>query len=141
LIIRLSGKEVRPDFWVTNPLRSLVVEVKSDIRTIVSKTFATPYSLRFPRITKIWCVAGIVAVDVLGNGGLTFQAGCIHRQCQHALCMLLACSHTHGIARMYKLSANLDTATAAATGSWVCIAVGIAAPPTLSMCDYVPANN
>jgi DNA ligase-4 len=51
---RLSGKEPSPDFWVTNPQRSLVVEVTSDIRTIVSKTFATPYSLRFPRITKIW---------------------------------------------------------------------------------------
>jgi DNA ligase-4 len=51
---RLSGKEERPDFWVSNPQRSLVVEVKSDIRTIVSKVFATPYSLRFPRITKIW---------------------------------------------------------------------------------------
>ncbi|KAF6263533.1 hypothetical protein COO60DRAFT_414207 [Scenedesmus sp. NREL 46B-D3] len=50
---KLSGKEVRPDFWVTNPQRSLVVEVRSDIRTIVSKVFATPYSLRFPRITKI----------------------------------------------------------------------------------------
>jgi DNA ligase-4 len=54
VLCRLSGKEVRPDFWVTNPQRSLVVEVKSDIRTIVSKVFATPYSLRFPRITKIW---------------------------------------------------------------------------------------
>lgn len=54
MIFRLSGKEDKPDFWVSNPERSVVLEVKSDIRTIVSKTFATDYSLRFPRVTKVW---------------------------------------------------------------------------------------
>eukprot|EP00879_Flechtneria_rotunda_P020198 GHRR01021239.1.p1 GENE.GHRR01021239.1~~GHRR01021239.1.p1 ORF type:complete len:808 (+),score=213.95 GHRR01021239.1:1223-3646(+) len=49
---RISGKE-KPDFWVADPLRSVVVEVKSDIRTIASKVYAANYSLRFPRITKI----------------------------------------------------------------------------------------
>lgn len=47
-----SGKE-RPDFWVCQPDKSVVVEITSDIRTIKSEVFATPYSLRFPRIHRV----------------------------------------------------------------------------------------
>lgn len=36
--------------WVGDPRRSLCFQVKADLRTIRSITFATGYSLRFPRI-------------------------------------------------------------------------------------------
>lgn len=40
-----EGAEV----WVRDPLASLVVEVHADVRTITTDSFATRYSLRFPR--------------------------------------------------------------------------------------------
>lgn len=49
---RVTGRE-KPDFWVTDPTRSIVVEVTSDIRTIASNIYATDHSLRFPRIKRV----------------------------------------------------------------------------------------
>lgn len=43
----------RPDVWIWPPQRSVVVRVKGDIRCIRSMTYATGYSLRFPRVTGI----------------------------------------------------------------------------------------
>lgn len=50
--VRVTGRE-KPDFWVTDPMRSIVVEVTSDIRTIASSVYAADHSLRFPRIKRI----------------------------------------------------------------------------------------
>ena len=36
-----------------SPLKSVVLQIKADIRTIVSRAFATKYSLRFPRIDRV----------------------------------------------------------------------------------------
>ena len=43
----------RPDVWIWPPQRSVVVRVKGDIRIIRTTTFASGYSLRFPRVTGI----------------------------------------------------------------------------------------
>ena len=43
----------KPDVWIWPPERSIVVRVKGDIRMIPTTTFATGYSLRFPRITGL----------------------------------------------------------------------------------------
>ncbi|GLI63887.1 hypothetical protein VaNZ11_007004 [Volvox africanus] len=51
---RLTGQaRERPDVWVRDPLRSVVLTVKADVRTIVSDTFASRYSLRFPRVVAV----------------------------------------------------------------------------------------
>ena len=52
--IRVTGRE-KPDFWVTEPMHSIVVEVTSDIRTITSNVYAADHSLRFPRIKRVRC--------------------------------------------------------------------------------------
>ncbi|KAF8065480.1 LIG4 [Scenedesmus sp. PABB004] len=49
---RLCGRE-KPHFWVSEPLHSVVVEVRADARTIVSRQYAADICLRFPRISKI----------------------------------------------------------------------------------------
>jgi len=56
---RVTGRE-KPDFWVSDPTRSIVVEVTSDIRTIASNVYAADHSLRFPRIKRVRyvCVGG-----------------------------------------------------------------------------------
>ncbi|MCO5600365.1 hypothetical protein L7F22_054476 [Adiantum nelumboides] len=51
-IVTNIGKE-RPDFWVEQPEKSVIVQITSDIRSIRSEYFATPYSLRFPRIHRV----------------------------------------------------------------------------------------
>lgn len=43
----------RPDVWVESPERSVIVSITSEIRTISSEVFASPYSLRFPRIDRV----------------------------------------------------------------------------------------
>ncbi|KAK9855168.1 hypothetical protein WJX84_006864 [Apatococcus fuscideae] len=43
----------RPDVWISDPLQSIVVEVKADVRMIKSEQFATDWSLRFPRIQRL----------------------------------------------------------------------------------------
>ncbi|GAQ80116.1 ATP-dependent DNA ligase [Klebsormidium nitens] len=43
----------RPDVWVDQPEKSVIMQIKSDIRTIQTEVFATPFSLRFPRCQKI----------------------------------------------------------------------------------------
>jgi hypothetical protein len=49
---RTTGQE-KPDFWVSDPSRSIVVEVASDIRTIATRVYAADHSLRFPRIKRV----------------------------------------------------------------------------------------
>ena len=49
----------KPDVWIWPPQRSVVVRIKGDIRLIRTRTFASGYSLRFPRVTglrydKLW---------------------------------------------------------------------------------------
>ncbi|MCO5581115.1 hypothetical protein L7F22_034991 [Adiantum nelumboides] len=51
-IVTNSSKE-RPDFWVEQPEKSVILEITSDIRTIKSEVFAAPYSLRFPRTNRV----------------------------------------------------------------------------------------
>ncbi|MCO5598394.1 hypothetical protein L7F22_052489 [Adiantum nelumboides] len=51
-IVTNIGKE-RPDFWVEQPEKSVILQITSDIRSIRSEYFATPYSLRFPRIHRV----------------------------------------------------------------------------------------
>ena len=43
----------RPDVWIDHPENSVVFTVKGDIRLVRTKTFRTPYSLRFPRVTAV----------------------------------------------------------------------------------------
>ncbi|CAH2069661.1 unnamed protein product, partial [Thlaspi arvense] len=43
----------RPDVWIENPEKSVILSITSDIRTIRSEVFVAPYSLRFPRIDKV----------------------------------------------------------------------------------------
>ncbi|CAN6452740.1 unnamed protein product [Victoria cruziana] len=43
----------RPDVWIDNPAKSVILSITSDIRTIKSEVFASPYSLRFPRIQRV----------------------------------------------------------------------------------------
>ena len=43
----------RPDVWIWPPQRSVVVRVKGDVRCIRTTTFASGFSLRFPRVTGI----------------------------------------------------------------------------------------
>lgn len=49
---KVTGRE-KPDFWVTDPHQSIVLALKSDIRTIATKVYAADHSLRFPRIERI----------------------------------------------------------------------------------------
>lgn len=51
-VVTNNSKE-RPDFWVEQPEKSVILEITSDIRTIKSEVFATPYSLRFPRTHRV----------------------------------------------------------------------------------------
>ncbi|XP_047307566.1 DNA ligase 4 [Impatiens glandulifera] len=48
-----NNSKERPDVWVENPEKSIILSITSDIRTIRSEVFAAPYSLRFPRIDKV----------------------------------------------------------------------------------------
>ncbi|PRW39278.1 dynamin-related GTPase isoform A [Chlorella sorokiniana] len=49
---RLIGRE-KPEVWISDPTRSIVLQVRADLRTIRSSQFASGYSLRFPRIERI----------------------------------------------------------------------------------------
>lgn len=55
---RVTGRE-KPDVWVIDPLKSGVLEIQADLRTIISRTYKTQHSLRFPRIVgHRWAMAG-----------------------------------------------------------------------------------
>ncbi|CAI5482386.1 unnamed protein product [Closterium sp. Yama58-4] len=43
----------RPDVWVSDPTRSVVLQIRGDIRVIQTEVFQAPRSLRFPRVTRI----------------------------------------------------------------------------------------
>ncbi|GLJ26170.1 hypothetical protein SUGI_0501990 [Cryptomeria japonica] len=43
----------RPDVWIERPEKSVILEITSDVRMIKSEVFASPYSLRFPRIRRV----------------------------------------------------------------------------------------
>lgn len=47
-----NAKE-RPDVWIDRPEKSIILEITSDVRMIKSEVFASPFSLRFPRIRKV----------------------------------------------------------------------------------------
>eukprot|EP00854_Cymbomonas_tetramitiformis_P010924 gene10924-12923_t len=52
--LRTTGHTMEtPHEWIDDPSKSLVVQVKGDIRAIQSNVFKSSYSLRFPRITEI----------------------------------------------------------------------------------------
>ncbi|KAF3794559.1 DNA ligase 4 [Nymphaea thermarum] len=51
--ITTNNAKERPDVWIDNPERSIILSITSDIRTIKSEVFASPYSLRFPRIQRV----------------------------------------------------------------------------------------
>jgi DNA ligase-4 len=51
---RITGhNRETPDRWVVDPTKSVVLEVKGDIRSVPTKTFACGESLRFPVVTRI----------------------------------------------------------------------------------------
>ncbi|CAI5961143.1 unnamed protein product [Closterium sp. NIES-64] len=43
----------RPDVWVSDPTRSVVLQIRGDIRVIQTEVFQAPRSLRFPRVTRV----------------------------------------------------------------------------------------
>jgi DNA ligase-4 len=45
--------EETPHVWIRDPRKSIVLTLKADVRLVPSNSFATPYSLRFPRVTSI----------------------------------------------------------------------------------------
>ena len=47
-----TGRE-KVDHWVRDPLKSIVVTVKADVRTIATTVYACQCSLRFPRVVSI----------------------------------------------------------------------------------------
>ncbi|KAL3684731.1 hypothetical protein R1sor_002753 [Riccia sorocarpa] len=51
-IVTNNSKE-RPDVWVEQPDKSVILEIMSDIRTIKTEVFAAPFGLRFPRIHRV----------------------------------------------------------------------------------------
>jgi len=42
-----------PDAWIDHPKNSVVLTVKADLRLVKTATFASDYSLRFPRVTGV----------------------------------------------------------------------------------------
>ena len=51
---RITGHDREtPDRWVVDPQKSVVLEVKGDIRAVPTNTFACGESLRFPVVTRI----------------------------------------------------------------------------------------
>lgn len=48
-----NNSKERPDVWIENPDKSIILSITSDIRTISSEVFSAPYSLRFPRIDRV----------------------------------------------------------------------------------------
>ena len=66
--VEATGRE-RPDAWVADPARSLVLEIHADLRALLSNNYATRYSLRFPAVHAIrreglrrrWLVGGVAA--------------------------------------------------------------------------------
>lgn len=88
-----------PDFWISDPRRSVVLTVKGDLRLIETNSFKTPVSVRFPRVVppirwdKPWADvfsdvelaelihenAGKLSVDVDGIGGGAAHGGARHR--------------------------------------------------------------
>lgn len=43
----------KPDVWITDPNRSMVLQVQADLRAIRTTVFATGLSVRFPRIQRV----------------------------------------------------------------------------------------
>ncbi|DBA75732.1 TPA: hypothetical protein ACH3X1_010149 [Trebouxia sp. C0004] len=48
-----NSRKTQPDMWVKDVAKSIVLQVQADVRTIISKDFATHHSLRFPRVERI----------------------------------------------------------------------------------------
>ncbi|WOK95000.1 DNA ligase 4 isoform X2 [Canna indica] len=48
-----NNSKERPDVWIESPDKSVILSITSDIRTVKSEVFAAPYSLRFPRISRV----------------------------------------------------------------------------------------
>ena len=42
-----------PDVWIDSPANSVVLTVKADVRLVKTATFASDFSLRFPRVTGV----------------------------------------------------------------------------------------
>ncbi|KAK9834174.1 hypothetical protein WJX81_005346 [Elliptochloris bilobata] len=49
----VDAPKVRPDVWIKDPLKSIVVKVHADVRFIQSVLYASRLSLRFPRVDSI----------------------------------------------------------------------------------------
>lgn len=72
-----------PDVWIDHPQNSVVLTVKADLRLVKTATFATSYSLRFPRVTgvrwdKPWheCLSDTeLEHKVREDGGMAVAAG------------------------------------------------------------------
>ncbi|CAI5516534.1 unnamed protein product [Closterium sp. Naga37s-1] len=66
----------RPDVWVSDPTRSVVLQIRGDIRVIQTEVFQAPRSLRFPRVTRVrhdkpWWDS----LDLPGQRGLGEEGG------------------------------------------------------------------
>ncbi|KAJ7979399.1 DNA ligase [Quillaja saponaria] len=77
-----NNSKERPDVWVDNPQKSIILSITCDIRTINSEVFAAPYSLRFPRIDrvrydKLWheCLDVQSFVELVQSSNGTTQRG------------------------------------------------------------------
>ncbi|TXG61119.1 hypothetical protein EZV62_012482 [Acer yangbiense] len=85
-----NNSKERPDVWIENPEKSLILSITSDIRTIRSEVFAAPYSLRFPRIDKVrydkpWheCLDVQSFVELVHSSNGTTQKGKEYGGLQH----------------------------------------------------------
>jgi DNA ligase 4 len=49
---RITGNE-KPDVWVTDPAKSIVLSVFADLRLVQSEIYAMKYTMRFPRLQMV----------------------------------------------------------------------------------------
>ncbi|CAK7345720.1 unnamed protein product [Dovyalis caffra] len=84
-----NNSKERPDVWIENPDKSIILSITSDIRTISSEVFAAPYNLRFPRIDRVrydkpWheCLDVQSFVELVNSSNGTTQNGKEYRGVQ-----------------------------------------------------------
>eukprot|EP00252_Welwitschia_mirabilis_P019931 TRINITY_DN4748_c0_g2_i1.p1 TRINITY_DN4748_c0_g2~~TRINITY_DN4748_c0_g2_i1.p1 ORF type:complete len:1164 (+),score=257.65 TRINITY_DN4748_c0_g2_i1:141-3632(+) len=48
-----NNSKERPDVWIDRPEKSVILEITGDVRMIKTEVFASPYTLRFPRVCRV----------------------------------------------------------------------------------------
>eukprot|EP00884_Botryococcus_braunii_P020215 jgi/Botrbrau1/6878/Bobra.152_2s0034.1 len=51
--ITTGSRDETPNMWVKDPTKSVVLQIKADVRLIQSINYATHHSLRFPRVERV----------------------------------------------------------------------------------------